>query len=87
MPELLVTPAPLIVNVTEGLAVIVKALAPELNTMPLTSVLAEAETLVVLEVAKVAVSDEPLGTVAGVQLLAVSHSPVAGLVFQVAVPA
>ena len=45
-------PTPLMVNVNVGLAVIVNALAPALNTMPLTSVLADRETAVVLEVAK-----------------------------------
>ena len=65
----------------------VNALAPVLNTMLLTSVLAEVETAVVFEEANVAVSDEPLGTVAGDQLLAVFQSPEAGLVFEVALPA
>src|SRR5438132_3182349 len=85
-PELFMMPAPLMVNVKPFPVVIVKALAPELKTMPLTSVLAESEMLVMLEEAKVAVSDAPLGTVAGDQLLAVFQSPVAGLDFQVALP-
>ena len=85
--ELFVGPTPLMVNVNVGLAVMVNALAPELNTMPLTSVFAESETLVILEVAKVAVSDAPLGTVVGVQFVAVFQSPVAGLAFHVALPA
>ena len=62
-PELFVMPAPLTVNVNVGTAVIVNALAPALNTMPFTSVLAERETLVVLDVANVAVSEGPLGIV------------------------
>src|SRR6266566_8908307 len=68
IPELFVMPTPLRVNVNVGLAVIVNALPPALNTMPLTSVLAERETPVIVEDAKVAVSDGPLGMVAGVQL-------------------
>src|SRR6266568_3393583 len=70
IPELFVMPTPLMVNVKVAGAVIVKAFPPALNTMPLTSVLAERETPVLLEVAKVAVSDGPLGMVAGVQLAA-----------------
>jgi len=42
---------------------------------------------VILEAAKVAMSADPLGTVAGVQLLAVNQSALAGLSFQVALPA
>src|SRR5713101_5412561 len=70
IPELFVMPTPLMVNVNVGLTVIVNALAPELNTMPSTSVLADRWTAVLLEVAKKAVSDGPLGMVAGVQLAA-----------------
>jgi len=70
IPELFVMPTPLMVNVKVGLAVIVNALPPALNTMPLTSVLAERETPVIVEDAKKAVSDGPLGMVAGVQLAA-----------------
>ena len=81
-PELFVMPAPLRLNMDpsmdDALAVIVNALAPALNTMPLTSVMAERETLVVLEKANVAVSEGPLGTVAGIQLRAVFQSPLAG---------
>ena len=61
IPELFVMPTPLMVNVNVGLAVIVNALAPELNTMPLTSVLAERETPVVFERANVAVSRWAIG--------------------------
>jgi hypothetical protein len=60
-PELLVIPVPLRVSVSVGLAVMVKALAIELNTMPLTCVLAEIETAVVLLASKVAVSAAALG--------------------------
>ena len=65
----------------------VKGLAPELNTMLFTSVLAERETDVLLEVANVAVSGGPLGTVVGVQLAAVFQSLELGLVFHVALAA
>jgi hypothetical protein len=49
--------------------------------------LAEIETPVMLEDANVAVSADELGTVRGIQLLAVSQSPVAGLVLHMALPA
>jgi hypothetical protein len=87
IPELFVIPVPLMVNVNVGVAVIVNALAPALNTMPFASVLPAVETPVVLEKPNVAVSDDPLGTVAGAQLLAVFQSPVAGLANHVALPA
>src|SRR2546430_12549302 len=87
MPELLVMPVPLMVNVKVGLAVIVNALAPELNTMTFTSVLADRETAVVLEVAKKAMSDGPLGGPPAVQFVAGVQSPVAGLANHVALPA
>ena len=63
------------------------ALAPGLNTIPFTSVSAERETPVVLDKANVAVSDGPLGTVFGIQFVAVFQSPVAGLACHVALPA
>ena len=81
------TPTPLMANVSEGPAVIVKALAPGLNWIPLTSVGPEMEMPVVLETANWAVSAGPFGTVAGVQLAAVFQSPLAGLRFHVALPA
>src|SRR5438046_2387418 len=95
IPELFVMPTPLIVRKMSGLVnlksefVIVNALAPGLNTMPLTSVLLgpDTKTPVVLEDANVAVSDGPLGMVGGVQFAAWFQSPVAGLVFQVALSA
>src|SRR3984893_5635974 len=79
-PELLVIPTPLMVNVNVAGTVMVKGLAAAfaLNTMPFTSVLADIETLVLLDEAKVAVSVGPLGAVAGVQLPGVFQSPVAG---------
>ena len=80
-------PVPLRVIARLGLAVMVYAEAAEVNLMPLTSVFAEIETLVVLERAKVAVSVDPLGTVAGVQLAAVFQSPEPGLRSHSAVPA
>ena len=70
-----------------GLTVIVKALAPELKTIPSTSVVAERDTPVVFERANVAVSAGPLGTVMGVQFVAVCQSPLPGLRFQVALAA
>jgi hypothetical protein len=51
------------------------------------TLLVEIETDVVLLVPKVAVSDGPLGTVTGVQLLAVCQSLLVGLSVQVALPA
>src|SRR5947207_14251435 len=69
IPELLTIPAPLIVNMKPLPAVIVKASAPGLNTMPLTSVLAERKTSVILEDANVAVSAGPFGTTLPVQLV------------------
>jgi hypothetical protein len=57
------------------------------NTRPARSTSLEIETLVVFEGPKVAVSVMPLGTVAGVQLLAVFQSLDAGFNFQVALPA
>jgi len=61
--------------------------AAGLKVIPLTSVFADIETLVVLENANVAVSAELLGTVAGVQFVAVFQSPEVGLRSQVASPA
>src|SRR5205814_10182765 len=76
VPELLMMPAPLMVNVSEGLGVIVNALAPVLKTMLLTSVLSERKTPVVFEKANVAVSDGPLGMVDPIQLAAWFQLPV-----------
>jgi hypothetical protein len=87
VPELFAIPAPLTVNVNMGPAAILNALAPGLNTMLFTCVLAEIETPVVLEDANVAVSEGPLGMVGGVQFAAWFQSLVGGLVFHVALPA
>src|SRR5689334_10954384 len=51
------------------------------------SVVAEKLTSFTLEAPKVATSLGPLGTVAGVQFVAVFQSPLVGLRFQVALPA
>ena len=64
-----------------------KKLVPELKITLFTSMSAVTETLVMLEVANVAVSAKPLGTVAGVQLLAMFQLLLGGAVFQVALPA
>jgi hypothetical protein len=72
-------PTPLSVRVKLGLAVIVYGfVAAEVNVMPFTSVFADMDTLAVFERANVAVSADPLGTVAGVQFVAVFQSPDAG---------
>ena len=84
MPELFVMPTSLIINGDGVLAVIVNALAPALNTIPFTSVFADRDTAVRLLMANVAVSAGPFGTVLGVQFAAVFQSPVAGLLFHVA---
>ena len=55
--------------------------------IPFTSTLLETDTAVLLELAKVAVSEEPFGTVAGVQFAAVFQSPLVGFAFQVALSA
>jgi hypothetical protein len=79
-------PTPLIVNEKKGL-VIVNALAPGLNTMPLTSVVCEMTGRLILEVANVAVSAGPLGGPLATQLAALFQSVLAGVAFQVALPA
>ena len=64
------------------------ALAPGLNTMPLTSTVGhEVDACSIVRTSKVAVSPGPLGTVPGTQLFTLNQSPVAGIVFQVALPA
>ena len=86
----MVMPTPPMVTTGGGYAVvhvIPNALAPALNLMPLTSVLAERETPVILENANVAVSADPLGGPPADQLPAVFQSPVAGLAFHLALPA
>jgi hypothetical protein len=60
--ELFVMPVPLMVSVSPGLAVMLYGfVAAEVNVMPLTSVLAEMETLVVVEKPNVATSAGPFG--------------------------
>src|ERR1044071_829938 len=53
----------------------------------LTSIGAESERVVILELANVAVSPGPFGTVSGIQLAAVFQSPLTGLALHVALPA
>jgi len=80
-------PTPLMVKSKKGLE-IVNALAPGLNTMPLTSVGPSAMTgRLILEVANVAVSADPLGGPPAVQLAALLKSVLTGLASQVALPA
>ena len=55
--------------------------------MPSTSVSLDIETLVTLDVPKVAVSDDPLGTVVGFQLAPVFQSPLDGELDHCALPA
>ena len=65
-----------------------KLLAPGLKMIDETSIaLVEKERSVVLETAKVAMSEDPFGTVAGSQFSAVFQSPLVGLRLQVALPA
>jgi len=87
VPELFVIPTPLIVRTNLARAVTLNAFAFALKTMPSTSVFAEIETAVRLLVANVAVSEGALGTVGGIQFVAVFQSPEFGLVFHVALPA
>ena len=82
----MLTPAPLIVRVTFGSTEMVKALAPAVKSIALTSTDRRNEIAVMLETLKVATSDGPLGTVAGVQLVAVFQTPVAGSRSHVALP-
>ena len=87
VPELLMIPVALKVSFKPELMVIVKLLAPGAKVIPSTVVFAETETSVVFERPNVAVSDDPLGTVAGVQFVAVFQSPQPGLRSHVALPA
>jgi hypothetical protein len=86
-PELLVMPTPLRVRVNVGVAAMMKALAPALNTMPFTWVLAEIEMSEMEDESKVAVAAEPLGTVIDDQLEALFQLPLAGELSQVPLPA
>jgi hypothetical protein len=81
VPELFVIPTPLIVSVNNGMGLTVMVygfVAAAVNVMPLTSVFAEIEPLVIFERAKAAGSAGPLGTPMGVQLAAVFQSPEMG---------
>jgi hypothetical protein len=80
-------PVPARLTVTPALIVKVKALALALNNMLSRSVVCESDILRTLEVLNVAVSENPLGTVAGVQFAAVCQFPLLGAVFHVALPA
>ena len=87
-PESFVIPAPLMVKPEIVPRSIVNALAPAAKTMLLISIEADAsETAVVLDRAKVAISFGPSGTVTGVQLDELFHLTLAGVRFQVALPA
>jgi hypothetical protein len=85
-PELLVIPPPPMVRLNPGLAVIVKLLAPALNAIVLTWVLAEMEIPVVVETANVALLWALLGTTGGIQFGAVFQSPLTAFALQVALP-
>jgi hypothetical protein len=87
VPELLMIPVALKVSFKPEVAVIVKLFAPGAKVIPSTVVFAETETSVVFERPNVAVPDDPLGTVAGVQFVAVFQSPEPGLRSHVALPA
>ena len=85
--ELFDSPLPLMFNISEAGTLTLNALAPGLNTTLLTCVVAEMETEVILEISNVAVSEGPLGTVAGVQLAGLFQSLSTGLAFHVALSA
>src|SRR5438552_11183363 len=86
--ELFVIPVPLTVRVEPGVTVMVCGfVAAVVNTMALTSVFAEIERSVVFEAPNVAVSADPLGTVAGLKFVTVFQSPEAGLRSHIALPA
>jgi hypothetical protein len=80
-------PTPLSVKEKVALAVIVNGLAPALNTMPLTSVLAEMKGALFCDLSNVAVSAGPLGTVIGVQFRAVFQFSCGANFLHVALPA
>ena len=74
------TPTPLIRKPAKGDGeVIVNMLAPAWKVIPFRVTLDESETSAVLEAPKVAISERPFGTVAGIQLAAVFQSPLVGL--------
>ena len=86
MPEALLTPAPLIVRVTPGIAETVKGLATAVKSTAPTSTEDLMVISVTFETLNVATSDGRCGTVSGVQLPGVFHTPVAGSRSQVALP-
>lgn len=86
-PELLVTPTPLIVNVSGALAKTANEFAPGSKTISLTSVSLDIETTLWLLVSNMATSFGPLGTIIGDQFAASFQSPDSGLVDHVAVVA
>src|SRR6266480_937490 len=86
VPELLSMPEPAKFNTCDWL-LIVNGLAVGTNTTLFTFVSSESDTAVILDCAKVAMSDGPLGIVGGDQFAAWFQSPVAGLVFHVALSA
>src|SRR5450432_1371125 len=88
VPDELVMPAPSISRMSP-VTLNVNALAPGLKTSSATGWKAETSstTVVTPDAPKVATSEAPLGTVAGVQLLALFHSLFTGDAFQVALPA
>jgi hypothetical protein len=65
----------------------VKLFALVSNAIVFASTAADREIAVLLDTAKEAESDSPLGTVAGVQFAAVFQSPLVGFAFHVALPA
>src|SRR5436305_1188696 len=88
IPELLTTPSPEKVNEGPDTSAMENeyALAPGSKIMRSTSSTGPAVTWVRFEIPKVAMSSGPLGTVVGVQLVAVLQSPLVGFRFQVALP-
>ena len=87
MPELLTMPVPLMVRGAPTPLVMVNIAPPGLKTIELTSVGSLGVIALRCEVAKVAMSAGPFGTVLGIQLAAVFQSPLVGLRFQVALSA
>jgi hypothetical protein len=77
-PDWFEMPVPLIVRILP-VVVTVKAFAVEAKSISLTSVFAESERFVIVDVSKVAASDVPFGTVLeGFQLAGVFQSPLDG---------
>src|SRR6266568_6891639 len=85
--EALVIPDPLRMSGTPGSALMLNEFAPELKLSPLISVRADTATCVTLDMAKLAMSDGPFGTVCGIQFAAVFQSLFVGFLSQVALPA